>query len=209
MKHISLTRRLFCLVSFTLLPGSGRRHFQHPPIQRLAAHPFDYPVETPTKPIRTFLAVGLGVVACRADVSMATPWTRVCLFDRREQLLWSLWPGMGLRLNAFPQIRALSTELRAAQLRTRKGPWRGGVASGVARGWWGVTETQDSQTGASLWVSDIPPILLPSSVNNHLNYWRDLHTACAVFSPGPAGQWLIWLGLPDTPSDTISSLYRE
>lgn len=36
------------------------------------------------------------------------PMDEVCLSDWQQQLLWSLGPGEGLRLNAFPQIRALS-----------------------------------------------------------------------------------------------------
>lgn len=36
------------------------------------------------------------------------PMDEACLCDRQQQLLWLLGPGQGLRLNAFPQIRALS-----------------------------------------------------------------------------------------------------
>lgn len=128
-------------------------------------------METPTSPHEPF--------GCWAKVSYTlhrhlngNTMVGICLSDRKEQLLWLLGAGEGLRLNAFPQIRALSPGWRLHS-------W--GHEKGTLEGEGGAAKRKHPQTEASLWVSDICPILHLSSVNNHsMVLLRSLH----------AGKWL-------------------
>lgn len=133
-------------------------------------------METPTNPYGPF--------GCGAKVSYmphtclhGNPMDKVCLSDWQQQLLWSLQPAEGLRLNAFRQIRALSPGRRLHS-------WGLGGDPG---GWGGDCREEEPTNGSSsLGVKPHhppTPTRPHSSLNNHskvlLNHWGAIQTPCA------------------------------
>lgn len=111
---------------------------------------------------------------------------KVCLSDRQQQLLWWLGPGQGLRLNAFPQIRALSPALRLHSWGLGGRPWR--MRGGGRR------EEEPTNGSCSLGVR------CPSILHSSVAIRNDSDIICLLLSSGMLGSDF---SLTDTPKGTV------